>query len=229
MNSWLNWEELPIELKSAAVKPYYDHLSKKRVALIAKRIFDILVSFLLLLILSPILLILGIMIKVDSQGPIFYRQKRVARYGKEFRIFKFRTMVANADQIGTAVTLSNDTRITRMGSLMRKARLDEFPQLINIIKGEMSFVGTRPEVAKYVEKYTDEMKATLLLPPGLTSLASIEFKDEAAMLGDSDDVDQIYIENVLPLKMRFNLEYLKSFGLVSDFWLMIRTFIAVIK
>ena len=156
----IKYEKLPENLKNEKVKEYYDILSKKKISLVIKRIFDIIVALILLILLSPIILILAIMIKIDSKGPVFYRQERITTYGKIFRIFKFRTMVQNADKVGTLVTVGNDSRITRVGKLIRKVRLDELPQLINVLKGEMTFVGTRPEVKKYVDKYTEEMKAT---------------------------------------------------------------------
>ena len=155
------WKDIPEFMKNEEVRKYYDILNKKRFSLILKRFFDIVMSMILLLILSPIFLVLAIWIKIDSQGPVFYRQERVTQYGKIFRIFKFRTMISNADQIGALVTTQNDTRITKVGEKIRKCRLDEIPQLINILIGDMSFVGTRPEVRKYVDAYTDEMKATL--------------------------------------------------------------------
>lgn len=194
-----------------------------------KRFFDIIMSLLLLIVLSPVFLILSIWIKADSKGTVFYRQERITQYGRTFRIFKFRTMVSNADKIGTLVTTQNDSRITRVGEKIRKCRLDEIPQLINILKGDMSFVGTRPEVQKYVDAYTDEMKATLLLPAGVTSLASLKYRDEDEIISQETDrgktIDQAYIEDVLPEKMKFNLEYLDSFNILKDVNLCVRTVI----
>lgn len=178
----ISWEKLPSQMQTEAVKPYYEILQKKQISLIFKRLFDIVVSIIMLLILSPVFLVLAIAIKLDSKGPVFYRQVRVTQYGKEFRIFKFRTMVTNADKIGSQVTVGGDSRITRVGKVIRECRLDEIGQLLNILGGSMTFVGTRPEVPKYVEKYTSEMWATLLLPAGVTSEASIRYKDEAALL-----------------------------------------------
>ena len=194
----LKWEDLPDQLRTEAVRPYYDILKKKQGSLLVKRVFDIVVSALMLVIISPVFLILAIAIKLDSPGPVFYRQERVTRYGKRFRIFKFRTMVSNADKIGTQVTVGNDSRITRVGKLIRKCRLDEVSQLIDIFRGTMTFVGTRPEVPKYVAAYTPEMMATLLLPAGVTSLASIMYKDEDQLLSVAADVDKTYVEEVLP-------------------------------
>ena len=179
------WKDIPEFMKNEEVRKYYDILNKKRFSLILKRFFDIVMSMILLLILSPIFLVLAIWIKIDSQGPVFYRQERVTQYGKIFRIFKFRTMISNADQIGALVTTQNDTRITKVGEKIRKCRLDEIPQLINILIGDMSFVGTRPEVRKYVDAYTDEMKATLLLPAGVTSSASISYRDEDEVISNT--------------------------------------------
>ena len=177
------WDELPQNMQVKEVKRYYDILQRHKASLILKRLFDIIVAGVLLVLLSPLLLILAVCIKLDSKGPVFFRQVRVTTYGKSFRIFKFRTMVNNADKIGTQVTTKGDTRITKVGKALRGCRLDELPQLLNILSGDMTFVGTRPEVEKYVAHYTDEMKATLLLPAGVTSRASIEYKDEDTVCG----------------------------------------------
>lgn len=222
------WEELPEALRIDAVRPYYDSLKKKQASLVCKRLFDIVVSGVMLLILLPVFLILAIAIKLDSPGPVFYRQVRVTRYGKQFRIFKFRSMVANADKIGTQVTVGNDSRITRMGRLIRKCRLDELCQLIDVLRGTMTFVGTRPEVPKYVAAYTPEMLATLLLPAGVTSLASILYKDEDRLLEGAEDVDKTYIEEVLPGKMRYNLQSVMEFSFWGDIKLMFMTVFAVL-
>ena len=176
------WNELPEFMKDDEVKAYYDVLMTKRMNLIVKRIFDIIMSLFMLIVLSPIFLILAIWIKVDSNGAVFYRQERVTQYGRHFRIFKFRTMVQDADKKGSLVTVQYDSRVTKVGNKIRKCRLDELPQVINVLQGDMSFVGTRPEVQKYVEAYTNEMKATLLLPAGITSLASLEFRDEDELI-----------------------------------------------
>lgn len=228
----VKYDKLPDFMKNKEVKYYYDILAKKRFQLFLKRLFDIIMSLILLILISPILLIIGIIIKIDSKGPIFYRQTRITKYGKEFKIFKFRTMVVNADKIGSLVTTNNDSRITRVGSKIRKIRLDELPQLINILLGDMSFVGTRPEVKKYVDLYTNEMYATLLLPAGVTSKASIEFKDEDEIISKyskNDSVDNIYVKKVLPEKMKYNLEYLKNFNILLDLKLCINTVIKVGK
>ena len=223
-----NWDNIPEELKNDATREYYSLLKNKTCSLIAKRLFDIIVSFIMIVVLSPILAIIAIIIKVDSKGPAIYRQERVTQYGKVFRVCKFRTMVERADQIGTHVTVDGDPRITRVGRKIRDCRLDELPQLFNVLTGTMSFVGTRPEAVKYVDAYTDEMKATLLLPAGITSKASIMFKDEAELLAGEPDVDRAYIEKVLPEKMKYNLEYMKKFSFFEDIMLMIKTVLAVL-
>ncbi|MBQ8729742.1 MAG: sugar transferase, partial [Lachnospiraceae bacterium] len=182
-----------------------------------------------IIVLLPIFAILAILIKCDSKGPVMFRQVRITRYGKEFRIFKFRTMVNNADKIGSQVTTNNDARITKVGAKLRGVRLDELPQLFNVFAGDMSFVGTRPEVKKYVERYTDSMYATLLLPAGITSEASIEYKDEEKLLAGGEDTDEIYVSQVLPQKMKYNLESIKKFSIFSDIKTMFRTVFAVLK
>ena len=221
------WERLPENMRTEAVRPYYDALQRKRGFLLCKRCFDVIVSLLLLVLLSPVLAVLAVWIKCDSKGPVFYRQERVTKYGRSFRIFKFRTMVVNADQIGTLVTTQGDSRITRVGRKIRKARLDELPQLLNIFTGDMSFVGTRPEVRKYVDAYTDEMWATLLLPAGVTSAASICYKDEdekiAELTSKGQSVDQAYVEHILPEKMAYNLRYLLECSILQDLKLCVKT------
>lgn len=216
-------------MQTEAVKPYYEILQKKQISLIFKRLFDIVVSIIMLLILSPVFLVLAIAIKLDSKGPVFYRQVRVTQYGKEFRIFKFRTMVTNADKIGSQVTVGGDSRITRVGKVIRECRLDEIGQLLNILGGSMTFVGTRPEVPKYVEKYTSEMWATLLLPAGVTSEASIRYKDEAALLDAAEDVDATYIQDVLPGKMKYNLRSIQEYSFFKDIETMFQTVFAVVE
>lgn len=222
------WENLPDFMKNDEVKIYYDVLKKKRFSLFFKRIFDIVVSLIMIILCSPILLIISVLIIKDSKGGVFYRQERVTQYGRVFRIFKFRTMVQNADQIGTQVTVSNDSRITKIGSKLRNCRLDELPQLFNIFLGDMTFVGTRPESVHYVKSYTNEMYATLLLPAGVTSEASIEYKDEADLLNQADDVDSVYINEVLPEKMKYNLNSIKEFSFFKEIATMFRTVFAVL-
>lgn len=223
------WDNLPDNMQNEEVKKYYDIIKGKKGSLILKRLFDILASLILLIILSPLFIIFSIMIKLDSKGPIMFKQNRVTENGRIFKIFKFRTMVENADKNGSQVTVKNDDRVTKIGKFLRKFRLDEIPQLINILIGDMSFVGTRPEVPKYVELYTDEMKATLLMKAGVTSLASIKFKDEEKLLQMDGNIDKIYIENILPQKMQYNLEYLKRFNFFYDIKLMFMTLFAVVK
>ena len=222
------WEDLPEFLQTDAVRPYYELLSKRRGSLLLKRCFDVAVSALMLLVLAPVFAVLAVAIKLDSPGPVFYRQVRVTQYGREFRIFKFRSMVQGADKRGSLVTVSGDSRITRVGHFIRKCRLDELCQLIDIFRGTMTFVGTRPEVPKYVAAYTPEMMATLLLPAGVTSKASILYKDEAELLDAAEDVDAVYIRDVLPDKMRYNLDELKSFSFFSDLKTMFQTVFAVL-
>ena len=222
------WEDLPKEMQIPEVKEYYDLLSKKKFQLVLKRIFDIVVSFTLLTLLSPLFIILAIAIKLDSKGPVFYRQTRVTQYGEEFRIFKFRSMVTNADK-GSLLTVGGDSRITKTGKSIRKYKLDEFSQLIDVLRGTMTFVGTRPEVPKYVEKYTPEMMATLLMPAGITSEASVYYKDENELLDAAEDVEKTYLEVVLPDKMKYNLAAIKSFSFIDDIKVMILTALAVFK
>lgn len=223
-----NWNELPEYMRTDEVRPYYDLLQRKKLSLFFKRVFDIVISLIMIILCSPILLIISILIVKDSKGGVFYRQERVTQYGRVFRIFKFRTMVQNADQIGTQVTVSNDSRITKIGSKLRNCRLDELPQLFNIFLGDMTFVGTRPESVHYVKSYTNEMYATLLLPAGVTSEASIEYKDEAELLDQADDVDSVYINEVLPEKMKYNLNSIKEFSFFKEITTMFRTVFAVL-
>lgn len=221
------WEDLPIEMQTEEVRKYYDVLKKKQVGLFFKRLFDIVISLLMLIVLSPVFLILAIAIKIDSRGPVFYRQVRLTQYNRQFRIFKFRSMVQDADK-GSQVTTGNDSRITRVGKFVRKCRLDEICQLIDIFRGTMTFVGTRPEVPKYTEQYTPEMMATLLLPAGVTSLASIYYKDEADLLDAAEDTDRVYVEEILPAKMYYNLKAIESFSFWGDIKIMFMTVFAVL-
>lgn len=239
----VKFNELPDFMQSNEVKKYYEILERKKKSILIKRIFDLVLALFTLIILSPIMLILAICIKIDSRGPVFYRQERITTNGKKFRIFKFRTMVQNADKIGTLVTVGQDNRITRVGKFIRKFRLDEFPQLLNIVAGDMSFVGTRPEVKKYVDEYTSEMNATLLMPAGVTSIASIKFKDEDEILNnylskakekivvggeneildEKNIIDEAYIKEVLPEKMKYNLEYIEKFSVLNDIKIILGT------
>ena len=223
-----DWDDIPEFMRNDSVKKYYEILRRKQFSLKVKRSFDIVASLVLIILLSPVFLFLTVWIKFDSQGPVYYKQERITQYGRKFYIFKFRTMVANADKIGTLVTVQEDPRITKAGSKIRKLRLDELPQLFNIAAGDMSFVGTRPEVPRYVDEYSDEMKATLLLPAGVTSEASIKYKDEDELLKDAENVDEIYIQKVLPEKMRCNLKAIRRFRLSGELGTMVRTVFHVI-
>ena len=217
------FDKLPREFQNGEVRVYYDILQKKRASIVLKRIFDIFVSLVLLGILLIPIAVIAVAVKLDSKGPVMFRQERVTRYGKVFRIFKFRTMVVNAESLGSMVTTDSDSRVTKIGRTLRKYRLDELPQVFNVLAGSMSVVGTRPEVPKYVRQYEDAYYATLLLPAGITSLASIMYKDEEKLLASHEDADKVYIEKILPEKMKYNLEYTKSFGFGSDIRLMFKT------
>ncbi len=223
------WEELPEKMRTREVRRYYNIIVRHSGWFKVKRVMDICVSLVLLAILLIPMGIIALMIKTDSQGPVFFRQERVTQYGKIFKIYKFRTMVDNASQLGSQVTVNNDSRITRVGKLLRKYRLDEFPQLFNILAGDMTLVGTRPEVVKYVKEYSGEMYATLLLPAGLTSRTSIAYKDEDKLLKDAKDADKVYVNEILPVKMKYNLESLRRFGVREDMTVMWNTFVSVLK
>jgi len=223
------WDEMPRAMRNAQVRKYYEILKKKKSSLAVKRIFDVAASLIVMALLLPLFVMIGIAIKLDSEGPVFFRQTRITQYGRRFRIFKFRTMVHNAEKMGTQVTTRNDRRVTRVGVLLRKFRLDEIPQLFNILAGDMTFVGTRPEVEKYVEHYTDEMRATLLLPAGVTSEASIHYKDEEQLLADANDADATYLKVILPEKMKYNVESLEKFGFLNEVRTMVRTVNSVLK
>lgn len=223
----LNWDQLPPVMQCHEVKYYYDFLAKKKYYLFQKRLFDLFFSFTILIVISPLFLILAIFVKLDSKGPIFYKQERITQYGRKFNIIKFRTMVENADKYGGAVTSFNDMRITRIGRIIRKTRLDEIPQLVNVLKGDMSFVGTRPEIKQFVDYYSREMYATLLLPAGITSEASILFKDEDKIFeeyqGCEKTTDEIYTEIILPKKIKTDLNALKNISIFYDFKICLMT------
>ncbi len=223
------WEELPSFMKNDEVKAYYDILKKHEAELKAKRLMDIILSLLLLVVLSPVMLAVAIAIRLDSPGPVIFKQVRVTQYGRKFYILKFRTMVQDAEKKGNQVTVSGDARLTRVGKVIRGCRIDEFPQLINVLRGEMSFVGTRPEVVKYVRAYTKEMRATLLLPAGITSRASMCYKDEGKMLEKAEDVDAMYIHQILPEKMSYNLEDLRNYSFRQDIKTIFMTVFAVLR
>lgn len=223
----IKWEELPPKMQTDSVRKYYDILAKRKCSLILKRVFDIACSLILLVILSPVFLILAIVIKIDSPGPVFYRQERITQYGRKFRIHKFRTMVQNADK-GFQVTVNNDSRVTKVGRFIRRCRLDEIAQLLDTVAGTLTLVGVRPESPHFVAEYTDEMMATLLLPAGVTSLASIYYKDEAELLDGAEDTDKVYIEKILPGKMYYNLKGIKQFSFWGDIRIMFMTVFAVL-
>lgn len=223
------WTELPDKMRTREVRKYYNILVKRSGWFKAKRVLDIIISSIMLVVLAVPMVLIAVLIKLDSPGPVFFRQERVTQYGRIFRIYKFRTMVNNASSLGTQVTVNNDSRITKVGAWLRRLRIDEFPQLFNILAGDMTLVGTRPEVKKYVMEYTPEMYATLLLPAGLTSKTSIAYKDEDRLLADASNADEVYINEVLPAKMRYNLESLKKFGLKTDMSVLWNTFVSVIK
>ena len=225
----LKWDELPEFMQCDEVREYYDILAKKKFALSLKRVFDVILASVLLILFAIPMLIITVMIKLDSRGTVFYRQERVTTYGKKFRIHKFRTMINNADELGTAITVNSDPRVTKIGFKLRKFRIDEVPQLIDILEGNMSFVGTRPEVTQYFEKYTNEMYATLLLPAGITSEASIKYKNEADQLKESINADKVYLEKILPEKMHYNLESIKRFSLLRDMNIMFKTVCCVFR
>lgn len=224
----VKWEKLPSYMKTPQVKEYYTLLRQKRVSLVFKRIIDIVLSLILILVLLIPMAVIAVIVKATSEGPIIFRQIRITTGAKEFKILKFRTMVVNQDKNSSQVTLSNDSRVTRCGGFLRKYRLDELPQLFNVLLGQMSFVGTRPEVPKYVKAYTPEMYATLLMPAGITSLASITFKDENEFL-TSYNADDDYINILLPKKMQLNLEYIKKFSVLFDIKIMIKTVTGVLS
>ena len=217
------FDKLPVEFQNDKVKYYYDIIAKKSVSLALKRITDIIFSLIILIILIIPIAVIAVIVKATSEGPVFYRQERVTSYGRGFRIFKFRTMVQNADKLGTLVTTSGDARVTDVGRFLRKYRLDELPQIFNVLSGSMTFVGTRPEVQKYVDMYCDEYYATLLMPAGITSLASMRYKDEEELLQNVEDADKTYVETILPEKMKYNLMYIENFGFLSDIKLMLKT------
>lgn len=224
----VNWNELPDYMRNDSVKPYYDLLRKKKISLFFKRVFDVVIGLMVLVIFAIPMLFVAVMIKLDSEGPVFNRQERVTTNGKHFKIYKFRTMINNAEKIGTSITADNDSRITKVGRKLRKFRIDELPQVFDVLSGNMSFVGTRPEAVKYVEKYTEEYFATLLLPAGITSEASIRYKDEAKLLKITDDLDRTYMEEVLPEKMKYNLQSIKNFNFFGEIVTMFRTIFAVL-
>jgi lipopolysaccharide/colanic/teichoic acid biosynthesis glycosyltransferase len=193
-----------------------------------KRLFDIIASGLGLICLSPLFLVLFVWIKLDSAGPVFYRQIRVGRYNRDFRLYKFRSMRVNADKQGLITVGGRDPRVTRSGYYIRKYKLDEFPQLINVLIGDMSLVGPRPEVRKYVELYTPEQMHVLDVRPGITSLASIRYRNENDILAAAEDPDRCYVEQVMPDKLAIDLEYVNKASLWNDIRLIFSTFKEII-
>lgn len=222
----LPFDRLPREFQCGEVKKYYDILDKKRASLVLKRVMDIFLSLIMIIVLLIPIAVISVIIKLTSKGPVLYKQERVTTCNRHYMIWKFRTMRVGADKEGALITSDNDSRVTGIGNTLRRFRLDELPQVFHVLSGKMSFVGTRPEVPKYVDRYTPEMMATLLMPAGITSLASIRYKDEAVIIGDvsdPDEVDRIYVEKVLPEKMKYNLEYIDRFSFRRDIRLMLST------
>lgn len=208
----------------------FDVLMKsKKFSLFLKRGFDIFASALGLIILSPILIIVSLIIALTSKGGVFFRQTRVGKNGREFRIFKFRTMVVDAESKGMQITVGADNRITKIGKVLRKAKIDELPQLINVFIGQMSFVGYRPEVPRYVAIYTDYERNVLRIKPGITDLASITYRDENEILDNSEDPEYTYINEIMPTKLALNMEYMKKIGFWYDIGLIFKTFLAILK
>ena len=204
-------------------------LEKRKLQLVLKRLMDIVISGGALLVIWPVLLVVALAIKIDDPGPVFYRQVRVGRGGKTFRIFKFRTMVVDADKKGLAITVGRDNRITRVGALLRKTKLDELAQLINVFVGEMSFVGPRPEVQKYVDLYTPYQRQVLLVRPGITDYASIAYRNENDMLAEAEDPERMYIDVIMPDKIELNMKYLREISPLADIRLIFGTIAAVAK
>lgn len=196
---------------------------------ISKRIFDILFSSIGLILISPILLVISIIIKITSEGPILFKQVRVGKDNKDFKILKFRTMIVDADKKGLKITVKDDPRITKIGKFLRKTKLDELPQLFNVLLGDMSFVGPRPEVRKYVDLYTEEQKQVLSVRPGITDLASIKYRNENELLDQSTNPEDTYINEIMPSKLKINLDYVKNINLVNDIKLILLTIKTVIK
>ena len=206
-----------------------DVLARRKPQLIVKRAMDIVLSACALAILWPLLLLIALAIWIDDPGPVFYRQVRVGRNGKTFRIFKFRSMVMDADKKGLAITVGRDSRITRVGAVLRKTKLDELAQLLNVLFGQMSFVGPRPEVPKYVELYTPYQRQVLLVRPGITDYASIAYRNENDLLAGAPNPETMYIEQIMPDKIELNMKYLREISPLADIRLILKTIVAVIK
>jgi lipopolysaccharide/colanic/teichoic acid biosynthesis glycosyltransferase len=222
------WEDLPSCMQTPEVRPYYNIVKKKWISRFFKRCFDIFVSLIFLIILSPLFVVLSILVACSSKGPIFFTQDRITIYCKHFKILKFRTMVVDAEKKGLQITGNNDPRITKIGKFLRKTRLDEIPQLFNVLLGQMAFVGPRPEVPHYVNQYRPEWYATLLVKAGVTCEASIKFKDEDQILKGSQNPDFDYVSKVLPSKLAFDRVYIKRFNLFYDMDLMWKTFFSLV-
>ncbi|WP_294155480.1 sugar transferase [uncultured Clostridium sp.] len=193
-----------------------------------KRIFDMICSGLGLIVLSPFLIFVAIRIKMGSDGPVFFKQIRVGKNGKEFKILKFRTMVVNAEKLGRQITVGNDNRITKIGAFLRKYKIDELPQLINVFKGDMSLVGPRPEVPRYVNMYTEEQRKVLDVKPGITDLASIRYRDENELLGKAENPDEFYINTIMPDKLALNMEYINKSNVFLDIYIILQTILKCI-
>ena len=206
-----------------------DVLARRKPQLIAKRAMDIVLSACALAVLWPLLLLIALAIWIDDPGPVFYRQVRVGRNGKTFRIFKFRSMVMDADKKGLAITVGRDSRITRVGAVLRKTKLVELAQLRNVLLGQMSFVGPRPEVPKYVELYTPYQRQVLLVRPGITDYASIAYRNENDLLAGAPNPEAMYIEQIMPDKIELNMKYLREISPLADIRLILKTIVAVIK
>lgn len=213
----LSWEEIEASLQ------------KKKASLALKRAMDIVLSAFGIAVLSPVLLVIALAIVIDSKGGVFYRQVRVGKDGKEFRIFKFRTMISDADKRGLLITVGADSRITRVGKILRKTKLDELAQLFNVFIGDMSFVGPRPEVPRYVAMYTPAQRNVLLVRPGITDYASVAYRDENDLLEGASDPERVYIEEIMPAKLELNRQYLSSIGVWTDIKLIFATVLAVVK
>jgi len=221
------WEKLPPEFQMSEVRPYWEKLRKKNFYFFWKRLFDILFASFSIIILCPLFLVVSLAIKMESKGPVFYRQERITQYGKTFYIHKFRSMLSNSDK-SSLITIKNDDRITSVGKIIRKFKIDELGQIIDIFLGNMTLVGTRPEVKKYVNSYTSAMMSTLLIPAGLTSTASILFKDENSLFDSCACIDDIYLGKILPIKMEYNLNDLSKSSIFHDTKILFLTFFAVI-
>lgn len=224
------FNELPLQFQSNEVKEYYDILNSKKPSLVIKQVADFLIALILLFVLALPMIIISIVIKCTSKGPVLFKQKRVGRYLKPFYICKFRTMRVDAEKMGAQITVGErDPRITNIGWFLRKYRLDELPQIFNILLGQMSFVGARPEVPRYVDEYSGAMTATLLIKPGITGYASIHFKNENELLGKESDPEKAYILHIIPAKMKLDLEYLQDLSPITDIKTMLNTVLEVVK